>query len=123
MKILFMKTGKRKNDFYKILLLSGALAGLILFRILIPAGASPVPAGGAPEEPPQETASEIIKVNINTGSIEDLMTLPGIGEKTARNIMVWREKEGPFKSPEDLLDVKGIGTKKFKKLEPFIVLH
>jgi len=55
-------------------------------------------------------------VNINTASIEELSTLPGIGQSTAEKIVKHR-KEHKFKSTSDLMDVKGIGEKKFEKIK------
>ncbi len=58
--------------------------------------------------------SEII--NINTASKEELMTLPGIGEKTADSILEYRSKNR-FEKIEDIMDVPGIGEGKFKQIE------
>jgi len=55
-------------------------------------------------------------VNINTASIEELSTLPGIGQGTAEKIVDYR-KEHKFKSTTDLMEVKGIGTKKYEKIK------
>lgn len=55
-------------------------------------------------------------VNINTATAEELQTLPGVGEVTARAIVEERERGGPFASPEDLMRVSGIGQKKFERL-------
>ncbi len=51
-------------------------------------------------------------VNINTATWEELSTLPGIGPKTAQAIIEFRDRHGPFRSPEDLLQVRGLGPKK-----------
>ncbi len=58
------------------------------------------------------------KVNINTASVEQLATLPGIGEKLAARIVETRQKVGSFKSVQELMTVKGIGEKNLAKLEP-----
>ena len=54
------------------------------------------------------------KININTAPAEELLQLKGIGEKKAALIIEYREKQGPFKLPEDLMKVPGIGTKTFE---------
>ncbi len=59
-------------------------------------------------------------VNINTATTDELQTLAGIGEVTARTILEDRERNGPFASPEDLMRVSGIGEKKFEKVRDSI---
>lgn len=55
-------------------------------------------------------------VNINTASATDLVKLPGIGAKTAERIVEYRQKNGPFKKVEELMNVRGVGEKNFLKL-------
>ena len=62
-----------------------------------------------PWEPPSPQLPAEGSVNINTAGLEELMTLPGIGEARARAILDDRELNGPFRYPEDLTRVKGIG--------------
>lgn len=57
-------------------------------------------------------------VNLNTASATDLEGLPGIGGKTAARIVEYRQKNGPFKKIEDLMNVRGVGEKSFLKLKP-----
>lgn len=56
------------------------------------------------------------KVNINTATEEELMTLQGIGEVKARKIVEDRERNGKFSSTQDLLRVSGIGEKTLEKI-------
>jgi competence protein ComEA len=56
-------------------------------------------------------AAEPQKININTASAEELAQLKGIGPSHAAKIVAYREKNGPFKMPEDLMQVAGIGQK------------
>ena len=59
-------------------------------------------------------------VNINNATLEQLDTLPGVGEATANKIITYREENGGFKSIEDLKNVKGIGDKKFEDMKSSI---
>jgi len=61
-------------------------------------------------------------INLNTASLDQLTTLPGIGAKTAEQILVYRKHVGKIKSLNELLNVKGIGEKKILKLKPFLTL-
>ena len=61
-------------------------------------------------------------VNLNTASAIDLEALPGIGAKTAARIVEYRQKNGPFKKVEELMNVRGVGEKSFLKLKPQITV-
>ena len=61
-------------------------------------------------------AAQNAVVNINTASAEELMSLNGIGEKTAAAIIEYR-KDSPFEKPEDIMYVKGIGEKKYENIK------
>ncbi|MBY0494579.1 MAG: helix-hairpin-helix domain-containing protein [Cyanobacteria bacterium] len=61
-------------------------------------------------------------VNLNTATIDQLETLPGIGRKTAERILEHRTKVGSFKRIEELMNVKGIGEKSFLKLKPLVIV-
>lgn len=59
----------------------------------------------------------LAKVNINTASKQELISLPYIGESKADNILKYRKEHGEFKSKSDILKVKGIGDKIFEKIK------
>ena len=60
--------------------------------------------------------------NINIDSKTELMSLPGIGPKTAENIMLFRQDHGDFQSIEDLTQVKRIGIKTLDRLREKITI-
>jgi competence protein ComEA len=61
-------------------------------------------------------------VNLNSASAVQLQTLPGIGASTAQRILDYRQKNGPFKKIEEVMNVKGLGEKGFLKLKPLITV-
>ena len=61
-------------------------------------------------------------VNINTASVKELMTLEGIGEKVAEKIVEYRAEHGPFKKPEEIRKVHGIGAGLWEKNRERIVV-
>lgn len=71
----------------------------------------------------KESALEGKTININTATKEELISLPGIGEKMAERIINYRNDHNGFKKTEDIMKVKGIGKKKFEKLKNYITLN
>lgn len=64
------------------------------------------------------------KVNINSADLSTLMSVPGIGEKMAADIIAFREEHGKFKSIDQLKgSIKGIGEKKFDKMSPHLTVE
>src|SRR5579872_3544587 len=61
-------------------------------------------------------------ININTATATELDALPGIGAKTAARIVEYRQKNGPFKKIEELMNVRGVGEKNFLKLKAQIAV-
>ena len=59
-------------------------------------------------------------MDINSAGIEELISLPGIGEKTAEKIIIKRNELGWFNPEEDIMLVPGIGSKTFERLSPHI---
>jgi competence protein ComEA len=93
--------------------------GSALALTLALAAAIPPVAAAAPQG--QQAAPEA-KININTASADELTTLPGIGPSYAQRIVEHREKNGPFKRVEDLLNVRGIGDKTFERIKDRITV-
>ena len=59
-------------------------------------------------------------VNLNTATLDELVALPGIGEKRAQQILDERKARGGFKSVDDLLELRGIGPANLEKLRPYL---
>ena len=79
-------------------------------------------AAAAPKARTTASATATAPVNLNAASVAQLQTLPGVGASTAQRILEHRQKNGPFKKIEELMNVKGIGEKSFLKLKPLITV-
>jgi comEA protein len=62
------------------------------------------------------------KINLNSATAEQLQSLPGIGPATAKSIIEQRNKVGKFNRIEEIINVKGIGEKKFQKIKDRLVI-
>ncbi len=71
---------------------------------------------------PKKKEKKELQVSLNTAGIEELILLPGIGEKMAERILEYREQHGCFHSPEEIMEVKGIGAKKYEQIREYLVL-
>ncbi len=80
------------------------------------------------EEEKEEVKQEVVnqkaqkddKISINTAPLSLLITINGIGESKAKNIIAYREKNGKFKTIEEIKNVSGIGDSTFDKIKDFI---
>jgi len=61
-------------------------------------------------------------ISINSASIEQLISIPNIGEVLAGRIVDYRNKNGPFQKLEDIMNVKGIGKVRFEQIKDYICL-
>ena len=76
-----------------------------------------------PAVPPAAAAEAQAKtVDLNAAGEAELQAVPGIGKSLATRIVQFREKNGAFKSVDDLLKVQGIGEKSLEKLRPFLTV-
>ncbi|NNF99184.1 MAG: helix-hairpin-helix domain-containing protein [Desulfobacteraceae bacterium] len=68
-------------------------------------------------------AESLAPVNINTATLEELTTLTRIGPQYAQRIIDFRNTEGPFATPEEIMQVKGIGLKTWEANKDRIVVE
>lgn len=73
-----------------------------------------------PPAPKTSTSSSLL--NLNTATKAELEKLPGIGPSVAQKILDYRQKNGNFKKIEELMNIPGIGEKSFLKLRPLITV-
>ncbi|MEN8155189.1 MAG: helix-hairpin-helix domain-containing protein [Acidobacteriota bacterium] len=84
---------------------------LIIFLVLTIFSMSGVQLNGAVKKSVKKTG----QININTAGVDQLSKLPGIGPKKAERIISFRKKNGRFRKTRDIMKVKGIGEKTYKK--------
>lgn len=116
--------------FIKFVLLSTALTFVFYFKFW--AANQPLPALPAPSDSSSAVRGRTIRpippldkensarIDINTASSEELESLPGVGPRTADEIIRHRSRYGPFRELGDLLKIKGIGSKKIERLQPHV---
>lgn len=80
----------------------------------------PGSSSSATESPSDPTNTDLI--NINTASLEELDTLPGIGPTTAQRIIDYRTTNGPFTTIDEIMDVSGIGPSTFDAMKDLITV-
>ncbi|RKR87742.1 competence protein ComEA [Micromonospora pisi] len=95
---------------------------LILVGVSAPPGVAGPPAGaaGAPGQPPAPAGGG--KVNLNTATLAQLDTLPGVGPVLAQRILDHRDQRGGFRSVGDLRQVSGIGDARYEQLKELVTI-
>jgi len=96
------------------------MTGAMLLAILLVAQPGFERSTAAPQQEVQETRETVSTIDINQASEEEFAKLPGVGPELARRIVAFREKHGPFHRVEDLLVIRGIGHKKWRKIRPYL---
>jgi competence protein ComEA len=103
------------------------LSSLNLARVLVDGeqilvGVAPAPGVAASASSQPGASSDGALVNLNSATLEQLDSLPGVGPVTAQKILDWRTAHGAFTSIDELLEVDGIGEKTLADMAPHLTL-
>ena len=119
-----MKIGRFKALAVFLAFTAGILTGLFLSyggsAVLKPRGGENLGIGAIRLFESEKTEKEEITININTAKVNELVSLPGVGEITAYKIIEHRNIYGDFKTTEEIMAVKGIGTALYEKIKDLI---
>ena len=85
---------------------------------LLSQAGSALPVSVKPDAVPRRPVT--FPLDLNSARVEDLMELPGIGEKLAQRLVEYRRSHSGFRSVEELRKVRGIGEKRMKRLRPLV---
>jgi competence protein ComEA len=88
-----------------------------------PTDTTPSAGKTTPAAASKEAPAAAAKVNLNTADQATLVSVKGIGKKRAQAIIEYREKNGPFKTVDDLTKVKGIGDKQLAQLKDQVTVE
>lgn len=94
----------------------GTKAPTCIITLLLLLALYTVPAQ-AKKEPPSQP------IDLNVASLADLEHLPGIGEHTAKEIIHFRQKSGPFENVDDLLAIHGISKQRLDRIRPYVYVE
>jgi competence protein ComEA len=87
-----------------------------------PTVASVAPSRTPRSAPQAAAAATQFPINLNTATAEQLEAIPGIGPVLAQRIIEYRQTHGRFQSVDELLEVRGIGSKRLENMRPYVVV-
>jgi competence protein ComEA len=93
------------------------MAGVLATSIVLFCGLTAVQHKRDTLEPKQYT----YRIDLNTATHGELQTLPGIGPKLAENIIRYRDEHAPMHDFDEILNVSGIGIKKYNTMKPYFI--
>jgi len=76
-----------------------------------------------PDAEPHANVRVIYQMDLNQATWPELATLPGIGEVTAKSIVEYRDRQGPFQKLDELLQVRGVGPKTLDQVTPYLIVE
>jgi len=94
-----------------------AFRKLVGLGVLVFLGGLAITAAGAPKKQPPAHP-----IDLNHATAAELQQVPGIGPVTARAILQFREKSGPFRSVDELRSIPGIGPKRLAHMRPYLTV-
>lgn len=80
-------------------------------------------ANGIEETSPNRTNPHESCVNVNTATSEELTRLPGVGDITARKIVVYRDRHGRFRRPEEIIIIEGFSERKYRAIADLVCVE
>ena len=95
---------------------------LLLIALVVGFAAQSLAQSATAQKPDATAARPAAIVNLNTATPAELEQLPGVGARTAARIVEYRQKKGPFKKIEELMNVQGIGEKSFLRIRTQITV-
>lgn len=95
---------------------------MIAALLVLGLGGTALPAQEGSRPPAATATTASAPVNLNTATMAQLETLPGIGPATAQRIVDYRQQNSGFKTLEELMNVRGVGEVSFLKLKPLVTL-
>ena len=93
---------------------------LVLSALTIQAPAVNANPAASESSQTSETTGQQQLIDLNSATVEQLVTLPGVGQSKAKAIVKYREEVGPFLEVAQLTQVKGIGEKMLSKIESYV---